>query len=313
MIKVTGLCKSYGPTRALNGVDFEIKANEVVGLLGPNGAGKTTVMKILTGYLHASSGTANIGGLDVAADPLRVQAEVGYLPENAPVYTDMAVQEYLQMIAELRQIPKADQLGLIGDAIHNTGLVEHMVRPIGELSKGLRQRVGLAQAILHKPKVLILDEPTSGLDPTQIAEIRRLIAHLAQEATVLLSTHILSEVELSCERVLIINRGEVTTDAQISDLKAGNTAVIAIDQDGEEARKEILALDGVNDVTFLTTGGSKAPAGFHNYRITSESDDLCPALFDLAKSRGWRMAELRQDQNTLESVFNRAVRARGAA
>jgi ABC-2 type transport system ATP-binding protein len=225
----------------------------------------------------------------------------------------MVVQEYLQMIAELREIPAADQLRLIGDAIRSTGLVEQMVRPIGELSKGLRQRVGLAQAILHKPKVLILDEPTSGLDPTQIAEIRRLIGKLAKQATVLLSTHILSEVELTCERVLIIDQGEVKTDAQIADLKAGNTALVSVDQPETEARKGIQTLGGATDIRLLADDASEAPSGFHRYRITSDNEGLCPELFDLAKSRGWRLAELRQDHNTLESVFNRVVRGGGAA
>ncbi|MFN7974047.1 MAG: ABC transporter ATP-binding protein, partial [Acidobacteriota bacterium] len=170
MIEVEGLSKSYGTVEALRGISFSVKRGEIVGLLGPNGAGKTTTMKILTGYLQPTDGTARIGGTDVLDDPLRVQAQVGYLPENAPIYLDMAVQEYLMLAADLREIPQPDRKALLSDAIHSTGIESYLTRPIGSLSKGYRQRVGLAQAILHRPSVLILDEPTNGLDPTQILE-----------------------------------------------------------------------------------------------------------------------------------------------
>ena len=185
MIDVADLAKSYGPIEALKGVSFQIKAGEIVGLLGPNGAGKTTIIKILTGYLQPDSGKAVVDGLDVLTHTKEVQARLGYLPENAPLYPELSVQAYLKMIADLRDIPPEQQLPLLSEAVYATGLAEHLTRPIGQLSKGFRQRVGLAQAILHKPQLLILDEPTVGLDPTQIIEIRRLIKRLAAHSTIL--------------------------------------------------------------------------------------------------------------------------------
>ena len=302
MIEAKGISKEYGAVRALKDASFAIGKGEVVGLLGPNGAGKTTLMKILTGYLHPTAGTAKIGDIDVIDDPLAVQATIGYLPENAPVYPDMVVQQYLQLMAELREIPEERRLGLISQTVHRTGLEDYLVRPIGELSKGYRQRVGLAQAMLHAPSVLILDEPSSGLDPTQIAEIRRLIKELAQNATVLLSTHILSEVEVTCERVLIINDGELSADARLEDLQTRGAAVARI----EGTAKEIeTALNGLQGVTGVKRTGQAN--GFTSFRVTGGDEKLCPAIFDLVKQRGWRLSELRQDQETLESVFRDIV------
>ena len=209
MIDVTELKKSYGPVEALRGVSFQIAEGEIVGLLGPNGAGKTTIMKILTGYLQPDEGSVHIDGLDVLTQTQQVQAQLGYLPENAPLYPELSVQDYLRMMAELRQIP-ADQSwprSVGGGLCHR--LAGAPDAPHRQLSKGFRQRVGLAQAILHKPKLLILDEPTLGLDPTQIVEIRRLIRRLAEHSTVLFSTHILSEVEALCDRVIILMNGQV--------------------------------------------------------------------------------------------------------
>ncbi len=298
MIEAIGLSKDYGSTQALKEVSFTIQRHEIVGLLGPNGAGKTTLMKILTGYLQPTAGTARVGGVDVVEDPLTVQAKIGYLPENAPLYPDMVVQEYLQMMADLREISADDQPPLISEAVQRTGLEEYLVRPIGELSKGYRQRVGLAQAILHRPQVLILDEPTSGLDPNQIIEIRRLIRKLAKNATVLLSTHILSEVELSCERVLIIMDGKLQTDARLEDLRATTAAIVAIEKAAAGVEEALKDIPGVSQVA--RSGEQK---GFSSYRVVSEHGELCPAIFDVARQRGWRVAELRPDRKTLESIF----------
>ncbi len=308
MIEAKGLSKDYGPTKALRDVSFSIGEHEVVGLLGPNGAGKTTLMKILTGYLQPTEGETLIGGVDVLEDALTVQAKIGYLPESAPLYHDMLVQEYLQMMAELREVPEGDIPELLSDAVRRTGLEEYLVRPIGQLSKGYRQRVGLAQAILHRPKVLILDEPTSGLDPNQIVEIRKLIRKLAKNATVLLSTHILSEVELTCERVLIIMEGQLKTDARLEDLKVSHAAVVSIERAaiGVEAGLESLA-----GVTRVKKGVEHD--GFYRYRVTGGGEDLCPVIFDLVKERGWRLAELRPDPKTLESIFRSIDRPSGAA
>ena len=228
-IQVTTLSKSYGRIQALTEVGFAIAPGEVIGLLGPNGAGKTTLMKILTGYLEPDGGEVRIHGLDALADPLAAQRRIGYLPESAPLYGEMLVQEYLEMMAAMRGVPPERRRARMLEVIHATGLADRVVQPIATLSKGFRQRVGIAQAIIHEPDILILDEPTTGLDPAQIVEIRDLIIRLAQKTTVLLSTHILSEVEATCERVLVIMQGRLRADAKLADLRSANTAVVSID------------------------------------------------------------------------------------
>ena len=209
MIFVEGLTKSYGEIQALRGMSFQVEQGEIVGLLGPNGAGKSTAIKCLTGYLHPDEGSVHVDGINVLDDPIEAQARIGYLPENTPLYPEMSVQSYLRMIAELRDVPDELIIEKLSDAIIATGLEQRLTQPIGQLSKGLRQRVGLAQAILHKPRLLILDEPTIGLDPTQIVEIRNLIKGLSGNSTILFSSHILSEVEAVCDRVIILVNGEV--------------------------------------------------------------------------------------------------------
>ncbi len=298
-IKIENLSKSYDRIRALTGVSFEVGSGEVIGLLGPNGAGKTTLMKILTGYLEPDEGDVRIHGIDVVADPLAAQRRIGYLPESAPLYGEMLVQEYLEMMASLRGVPYADRRDRTIDAIRATGLEDRAVQTIGTLSKGYRQRVGIAQAIIHQPDILILDEPTSGLDPTQIAEIRDLITRLSERTTVLLSTHILSEVEATCERVVIIMRGELRADAKLADLRSSNEAVVAI-EDGATGVAELLrTVAGVDAV--VRTG---AAGGFQRWRVTSSSaDDLCPALFDKLRGTSWKLGELRPEPKTLERVF----------
>ncbi len=234
MIQVTDLKKSYGPIQALGGVTFEIAPGEIVGLLGPNGAGKTTIIKMLTGYLQPDEGLVMVDGLDVLTHTRQVQAEIGYLPETAPLYPELSVQAYLLMMAELRQIPEEERIERLSEAVYATGLNEHLTRPIGQLSKGFRQRVGLAQAILHRPRLLILDEPTIGLDPTQIVEIRRLIRRLAEHSTVLFSTHILSEVEALCDRVIILMNGQIKADARLSELAATSDAILVLGEETPE-------------------------------------------------------------------------------
>ena len=303
-IEATQLSKSYGSVQALNRVSFGVDKGEVIGLLGPNGAGKTTLMKILTGYLQPDEGTAAMRGIDVVADPLSVQRRIGYLPENAPVYGEMTVQEYLVMMAELRDIALDKRRSMLSDAVYATGLEDYLTRPIGNLSKGYRQRVGIAQAVLHRPELLILDEPTSGLDPTQIAEIRDLIKRLAQTATVMLSTHILSEVEMTCERVLVIMRGRLRADARLAELRAGNAAVIAIEKGATGVREALKAVAGVASVEQEPRDGhAPPPDGFQRWRVTGDDDDLCPALFEALRRKTWKVAELRSDTRTLEAVF----------
>lgn len=307
MIDVNGITKSYGPIEALRGISFNVAAGEIVGLLGPNGAGKTTTIKILTGNLHPDDGSVEVNGLDVLAHTQEVQAQIGYLPETAPLYPELTVQGYLKMMAELRDIPSDEQRACISEAVYATGLADHLVRPIGELSKGFRQRVGLAQAIIHKPRLLILDEPTIGLDPTQIVEVRRLIRGLAQRSTVLLSTHILSEVEALCDRAIILINGRIRADAQLSELASTSDAVLVLNAEIPGVEKALLSLEGVRDAHLVPTmDRSGAAAGFPTYRVLGVDGDadLCPRIYDRARDEGWPVRELRQDVRTLESVFN---------
>jgi len=324
MIDVQDVRKSYGQVQALRGVSFHVDDGEIIGLLGPNGAGKTTMMKILTGYLQPDEGQVTVDGLDVLTDTLRVQQRIGYLPENAPLYPEMSVQAYLKMMAELRQLPAEAQpaplppeqaddgdTGLLGGmsagpalsaAIRAAGLEDHMARPIGQLSKGYRQRVGLAQAILHQPKLLILDEPTIGLDPTQIVEVRGLIQRLARDSTVLLSTHILSEVEAVCGRVIILLNGEIKADARLADLAGTSDVVLVLGAGDAGVVQALQTLSGVRAVEASTT------ADGYQYRIRgSDGMDLRPAVYELARSKDWPLRELRRDVRTLETVFNELV------
>ena len=304
MIDVAGLTKSYGPIQALNDVSFHVDAGEIIGLLGPNGAGKTTIMKILTGYLQPDEGQVRVDDLDVITDTLQVQQRIGYLPENAPLYPEMSVQAYLFMIAELRQIPADEWPALLTAAVRSTGLADHLVRPIGQLSKGYRQRVGLAQAILHQPKLLILDEPTVGLDPTQIVEVRELIRRLSHRSTVLLSTHILSEVEATCDRVVILLNGQVRSDARLSELATTTEVVLVLAQDAPGARDALASIPGVETV------GVSLSADGQVYRIRGrDGRDLRAEVYERARDGGWALRELRRDVQTLESVFNELVTA----
>lgn len=302
MIEVKDVTKSYGPIEALAGVSLNIHQGEIVGLLGPNGAGKTTLMKILTGYLQPDGGTVTIDGLDVLTHTRAIQARIGYLPENAPLYPELSVQAYLKLMADLREIPEAEQPRRLSEAIVATSLQDRLTQPIGTLSKGFRQRVGLAQAILHKPKFLVFDEPTVGLDPTQIVEIRRLIKRLSQESTILFSTHILSEVEALCDRVIIILNGQIKADQRLSTLAATADAILVLQDRQRDVEAALAGLAHVRTVEPLQTADA-----FPAYRIvgTDASDnDLCPAIYDLARQRNWPLRELRRDVRTLESVFN---------
>jgi len=303
MLKANGLTKTYGAVRALTDVTFSLQEGEIVGLLGPNGAGKTTTIKILTGYLQPDEGDVQIDGLDVITQTHQVQERLGYLPESAPLYPELSVQRYLRMMADLREIPSQDQVDAISEAVYATNLSEYLTRPIGELSKGLRQRVGLAQAILHRPKLLILDEPTIGLDPTQIVDIRRLIQRLARHSTILFSTHILSEVEALCDRVIILLNGQVRADARLSELAATSGAIMVLSEPVAGFEKSVGALDGVTGLE-----ATRSADGYPAFLIGgAEEVDLCPALFELARQEDWPVRELRRDVKTLETVFNSLV------
>jgi ABC-2 type transport system ATP-binding protein len=299
MITVTNINKSYDEVKALHEVNFQIGSGEIVGLLGPNGAGKTTIMKILTGYLQPDSGQALVDGIDVLENPQSVQLRIGYLPENAPLYPELSVQSYLKLMADMRLIPQEQQAAYISEAVYSVGLDDHLVRPIGELSKGYRQRVGLAQAILHKPPLLILDEPTIGLDPTQIVEIRNLIKRLSENSTILFSTHILSEVEALCDRVIILMNGEIKADSFLSELAETNDIILVLQEKVASANETLNELEGADHVeSFLTTDGYPA------YRITSTSDDINQQIYRLVNQNDWPLRELKFDVRTLETIFN---------
>ena len=258
MIRVQDLTRSYGDLKAVDSVSFEIGPGEIVGLLGHNGAGKTTIMKMLTGYLEPSAGAVEIDGLDLAAERQAVQARIGYLPENDPLYPEMTVIDYLDYAASLHGVAAAHRPRRLREAIERTELGAKATDPIATLSRGYRQRVGVAQAILHHPKVLILDEPTNGLDPTQVQHMRGLIRTLAEQATVILSTHILQEVQAVCDRVLILRHGELALDAGMAELRAGKRLLVAVDAEPERALPLFGSLDGVRSAEPLA-----APVATH--------------------------------------------------
>lgn len=299
MISVRKLEKRYGEVRAVADLSFEVERGEIVGLLGHNGAGKTTVMKVMTGFLEPTSGTVLVGGIDVTKDRLAVQRQIGYLPENAPLYPEMLVQEYLLMMAELRRLPAAKRIPAVADAVKATGLEDRLVQPIATLSKGYRQRVGLAQAMLHRPEVLVLDEPTNGLDPVQIVEIRDLIRRLAQTTTVILSTHILSEIEAVCDRAVILIDGELAADRRLADLLQSNVIRVGV---GEGARDVPRVLGAIAGVKTVTRDGERG--GYAQWRATCEPGaDPAPAIAEAAHAAGWKVGQITPETQSLEQVF----------
>ncbi|RFN59761.1 gliding motility-associated ABC transporter ATP-binding subunit GldA [Marixanthomonas ophiurae] len=291
-ISVSNITKNYGEQKALNNVSFEISAGEIVGFLGPNGAGKSTMMKILTTYLPASEGIATVNGFKVSEKDNDIQKSVGYLPEHNPLYLDMYVREFLNFQAEIYNTPKSE-IELI---IERTGLVLEANKKIQQLSKGYRQRVGIASALLHNPDVLILDEPTTGLDPNQLIEIRELIKSIGKEKTVLLSTHIMQEVEAICDRVIIINKGEIVLDKKLSELQSGQQQIVEVEFD---YRVETVALQQLPNVTKVEN-----PGGYFIYNIYFSSEkDMRSSVFDFAHDNGLKILQLHQKNTTLEKLF----------
>ena len=299
MISVQKLTKRYDRIVALDDVSFEVERGAILGLLGHNGAGKTTAMKIMTGFLEPTRGTVTVGGVDVLKDRIAVQRQIGYLPESAPLYPEMLVQEYLQMMCDLRGIPKDEQRKAISYAVRATGLEARLVQPIGTLSKGFRQRVGLAQAILHRPDVLVLDEPTNGLDPVQIVEIRGLIKELAKTTTVILSTHILPEIEAVCDRVVILIDGHVATDSTLDELLSSDQVRVAVAKGTNDV---VGVLRGVAGVQGAEADGT-SPDGFERYRVTVDGPQVRPAIAKAAADAGWTLAEIAPLNPNLETVF----------
>lgn len=304
MIQVDSITKSYGDTHAVRGVSFTINKGEIVGFLGPNGAGKTTTMKILTCYIPADSGRATVGGFDVFKDSLEVRKRVGYLPESAPLYHEMPVIDFLKFVGQMRGIHGDRLQKRLKELVGVTGLKDATGKYIGELSKGFRQRVALAQALIHEPDILVLDEPTTGLDPNQIKEIRDLIREIGREKTVILSTHILPEVTATCDRAIIISNGEVVASGTPSELMAkshgAQSVVASIRGPRVEVEKKLSGMDGVTDVA-----AQDCADGWVRYTISTGKDasELAEKVFDLVVGAHWKLAELRQEGATLEDVF----------
>ncbi len=316
MIEVSGLIKRYGTFEAVRGVSFSVGAGRVVGLLGPNGAGKTTIMKVLTGYHRPSEGKATLDGLDVVEDPLAAKARVGYLPEGVPLYLDMSVSEYLAFVTDARCLPKGTRKASIEKAVVSCGLEGVAGVRMEKLSKGYRQRVGLAQAIVHDPAILILDEPTTGLDPNQILEIRSLIRSLGSEKTVILSTHILQEVEALCSEVLILNEGRIIAQGSAAEIAAGlpgeERLECSIKGASEDAYTALSGLPCVRSVVRLdaspqdgqenTTRRIRVAAG------PGAGDEAAEAIFDWAKASGAKLLEMRRERLSMEDIFVRLTR-----
>jgi ABC-2 type transport system ATP-binding protein len=303
MISVQNVTKRYGSVLALDDVSFEVSAGEVLGFLGPNGAGKTTTMKILTCYIVANAGTVTVAGYDVLERSLEVRRRVGYLPESVPLYSDMRVIDYLRFIARAREVPAKERTPAIARVVSECGLGPMLGAGIGELSKGYRQRLGLAQAMIHNPDILILDEATSGLDPSQIVEIRGLIREIGREKTVIFSTHVLQEVSAVCSRVLIINEGRLVADDTPEALRARasrqQTSIVQIKGPAEAVEQALRALSGVR-----TCRRAAADGNVHEFRVESELGvEIGEKIFELVRDRRWTLRELRTERATLEDVF----------
>jgi ABC-2 type transport system ATP-binding protein len=315
MIRTSGLTKSFGDVRALDQVDFEVRNGEVVGFLGPNGAGKSTTMRILTCFISPTSGTAQVHGYDVFDDPLQVRRKIGYLPQRAPLYPEMNVWEYLEFTSQVRGLDAGTFRSRLSKVVEVCGLAQVLGKDIGNLSHGYRQRVGLGQALMHDPPILILDEPTSDLDPNEKAEVIKYIQEIGKDRTILLSTHNLAEVEQACARAIIVSKGRVVADGNLDDIRsragavryfagfssAGNGAPAPSKQ---AVRDALAALPGATRVT-----ESVAEDGLHRYEIAgSKQGDLRPEIFKLAVDRHWMLLELRRDAQSLDSVFRDLTR-----
>lgn len=299
-VTVQDLTKIYGTQRAVDRISFKAQAGEVLGFLGPNGAGKTTTMKVVTSFIPPDEGAVSVCGFDVVKQPLEVRRRIGYLPEHNPLYKDMYVREYLGFIAGLHGLKNTRRR--VEEMVELTGLEREQHKLIGALSKGYRQRVGLAQAMLHDPEVLILDEPTSGLDPNQLADIRNLIRELGKEKTVILSTHIMQEVKAVCNRVLIINRGEIVADDPIGRLQQRIAAesVVTVEFQKAPPKKALAAIPQLKEVREL---------GNNRFQLVAAPEaDLRPAIFDFAVAQGTKLLELHQEVYEIDEVFQKLTR-----
>jgi len=306
-IVVNNLSKFYGDAKAVDGISFKVQSGEILGFLGPNGAGKTTTMRVITCYLSPSAGSVEVEGKDIRSDSLQVRKLVGYLPEQNPLYFDMNVLEYLGYASQLQGVAKNSVSARVREMVDVCALGEMKHKDIGQLSKGYRQRVGLAAAMIHDPKVLILDEPTSGLDPNQIIEIRNLIKELGKEKTVVLSTHILPEVQATCNRVIIINRGKIVADGPIEELQrglhGGERILMEVEtpevQSFDVVSSQVKMIPSVESVALIEerNGAKKFSV------VTAKAVDIRRDLFHLCSQRGWTLLELHREQTSLEDIF----------
>lgn len=296
-VEVKNLSKVYGAQYAVNDISFTVEQGQILGFLGPNGAGKSTTMKIATCYLPPSAGTVKVAGYDVVQDPIAVRRHVGYLPEHNPLYLDMYVHEYLQFVASVYGLKGKHGKARVQEMVELCGLTLEQGKKIGALSKGYRQRVGLAQALVHDPQVLILDEPTTGLDPNQIVEIRSLIKQIGQNKTVIFSTHIMQEVTAICDRVVIINRGRLVADSDVASLQTSgrNEKVTLVEFEAAVEAEALQSIPGVLRVEMAQN---------HTYRITSSKEaDVRSNVFRIAAERNWPLVGLKQEVSSLEQVF----------
>ena len=307
MLEVKDLNKKFGEVHAVKNLSFEVNKGEILGFLGPNGAGKTTTMRIITCFIPASSGTVKVNGLDTVDQDLEVRKKIGYLPESTPLYNDMLVKEYLQFTGEIRGLRGGKLSSRIDDMFQVCGLTKMAGRQIGNLSKGYRQRVGLAQAMLHDPQLLILDEPTSGLDPNQIIEIRQLIKNMGKEKTVIYCSHILSEVSATCNHILIINQGAIVAAGTAEELTAKmnkeNRYVLRLKADKASVESKLKAIEGVNRVQAVQSG-----EWVDAVAIAKDNQDIGEKIYKCVFENGWSLAELKRESASLEDVFTQLTR-----
>jgi len=301
LLALDGVSKRFGGITAVDQVSFQVDRGQVVGFLGPNGAGKSTTMRMITQFIEPDTGSIKLDGVPLDDAGREAKRRLGYLPENNPLYIEMLVSEYLDFVGRLRELPAAERRSAVDEAVAGTGLEPVFHRPIGELSKGFRQRVGLAAAILHRPDLLILDEPTEGLDPNQRVEIRHLIGNLGRERTVLLSTHVLPEVQFTCSRLLIINQGRIVADGPVDQLiaRAKGASRIGVEAAGNAIASRLAALPGVASVE-----PHEPSNGRERVIVTAAgAEDLRPRIFELAKAERWTLYELHQEAGSLEDLF----------
>jgi ABC-2 type transport system ATP-binding protein len=301
LLALDGVSKRFGGIAAVDQVSFQVDRGQVVGFLGPNGAGKSTTMRMITQFIEPDAGSIRLDGVPLDEAGRDAKRRIGYLPENNPLYAEMLVSEYLDFVGRLRELQGPSRQSAMHEAVAATSLEPVFHRPIGELSKGFRQRVGLAAAILHRPDLLILDEPTEGLDPNQRVEIRRLIGDLGRERTVLLSTHVLPEVQFTCSRLLIIDRGRIVADGPVDELvaRAKCAARIAVEASGDRVAERLAALPGASAVEAHDSTDGRVRV----IVTASAADDLRPRIFELAKAERWTLFELHQEAGSLEDLF----------